>query len=119
MAFGDKPGPVAVQTPTPNPNLTAALQGSLATIEESPNSPLSEATTDSVDILLDRINGAFAEGLPEKLTDETLVQVINLYRSQALRFEQEEEIKKTKSPRTRKSAADEVVGADLLSLLGE
>jgi hypothetical protein len=87
----------------PDPNLTAALQGSLEIVTANPESPLTEATPDSVDILLDRINSAFAEGLPEKLTDETLRQVITVYRSQALRWTQEEEIKKAKGPRTRKA----------------
>lgn len=114
MAFGDKIGLVPSPSPSPNPNLTAALQGSLDAIEAAPDSPLTEATADSVDILLDRINSAFAEGMPEKLTDETLMQAINLYRSQALRWEQDEEIKKAKGPRTRKSIA-EAITIDLLS----
>ncbi len=87
----------------PDPNLTAALEGSLALVTENPDSPLTEATPDSIDILLDRINNAFAEGLPEKLTDETLRQVITAYRSQALRWTQEEEIKRAKGPRTKKA----------------
>ena len=121
MAFGDKIGLVSpTPTPSPNPNLTAALQGSLDAIETSPESPLTEATTDSVDILLDRINSAFASGMPEKLTDETLMQAINLYRSQALRWEQDEEIKKAKGPRTRRSPADKLAGGvNLLDLLEE
>lgn len=79
-----------------DPNLTAALSGTLEFFENQ-DSPLAEATPDSVDELLDRANTAFAEGVPEKLTDETLLKLVTLYRAQALKWQQDEEIKKTKT----------------------
>lgn len=93
-------------TPTPNANaqnLTSALRGSLTLItNETPNddsipSPLLEASPDSIDILLDRINTGMIEG--KILSDEDLKLGIELYRAQALRFAQESENKK---PRARK-----------------
>ncbi len=82
-------------------NLKGALAGSLRIISENPpDSPLTEVTTDSVDELLERINGAFAEGMPEKLTDATLVRAVDLFRAQALKWEQDEEIRASKT-RTR------------------
>lgn len=92
-------------TPTPNTqNLTSALRGSLTLItnedennSENIPSPLLEASPDSIDILLDRINTGMIEG--KILSDEDLKLGIELYRAQALRFAQEAENKK---PRARK-----------------
>lgn len=101
----------------PNDNLTSALRASLSLVEDNPTSPLSEATPDSVDELLDRINSAMAEGLPEKITDETLRKVIDLYRAQAYRFQQDEENKPrraapgTKTPKPKPLA--EIIDLDL------
>lgn len=104
MAFGDKPP----TRPAANPNLTAALRASLTLIEnqektptiantEPEPSPLLEATPDSVDELLDRINNHLIEG--KVLSDETLMEAVNLYRSQAYKYAQEQE---TKKPRTKR-----------------
>jgi len=71
-------------------NLLAALRGSLRVIENpapgvDPDSPLSEATADSVNFLLSEINDALAEGMPEKITDEKLALAVDIFRAQALR----------------------------------
>jgi hypothetical protein len=99
-------------------NLTTALEGSLRLVSENPFSdhvsPLLEATPDSVDELLDRVNSCFVEGLPEKVTDSDLLRLVEIYRSQALRWTQEEEIKKTKTKRAASRAPVEAVDIDLL-----
>jgi len=82
-----------------DPNLTAALTGTLEFFENQ-DSPLIEATPDSIDVLLDRINSAWAEGMPSKVDDKTLMDLVLQYRAQALRWSQEEETKKT----TRRTA---------------
>jgi len=96
----------------PNDNLTAALEGSLEIIIQNPDSPLAEATPDSVDELLDRINGHLAEGLPGKISDSDLLAVIRVYRAQALKWQQDEQTKKTKTPRSAKKIA-EAINIDL------
>lgn len=104
MAFGDKTNPAK----PPNSNLSAALRASLTLIEnqdkvatiantEPEPSPLLEATPDSVDELLDRINNHLIEG--KVLTDETLMEAVLLYRTQAYRYAQDQENKKPRAPR--------------------
>ena len=95
-----------------DPNLTGALRASLKVIENqaqegelSGDSPLLEATPDSIDVLLDRINEAMAAGLPGTITDETLLQLCDGFRAQALRWNQEEQ---QKPKRQRKSHAEAV-----------
>ena len=97
------------QTTTPNFNLLAALRGSLRVIDNpapgtDPDSPLSEATADSVNYLLGEINDALAEGMPERITDERLIQVVDIFRAQALRWLTEEAEKKNKPRGTRTKA---------------
>lgn len=79
-----------------NPNLSAALRGTLEAFENQ-DSPLAEATPDSIDTLLDRVNTAWAEGAPGKIDDKTLMDLVTQYRAQALRWSQEEETKKTRT----------------------
>lgn len=86
-----------------DPNLTAALTGTLEAFENQA-SPLAEATPDSVDILLDRINQAWAEGLPSKVDDKTLMDLVVHFRAQNLRWSQEEETKKTRTRATSRAA---------------
>lgn len=96
----------------PNPNLTAAMRASLENSmsdNQDSDSPLRLADENSIDILLDRINTAMAEGLPEKITDEELQKVINLYRAQAFKWEQDEQIKATKTRGTGRRSHKEVV----------
>lgn len=103
-----KPKPESAKTP--NPNLTAALRASLESIdnplEEAPegfdgsDSPLETVTTDSVDILLDRVNDHLTSGLPDRITDDLLRRMVDIYRAQALYWEQEEA--KPKTPRGKK-----------------
>ena len=81
----------------PDPNLTAALNASLKLVDENPTSPLTEATPDSVDLYLDRINAHLIEGAPDRITDEELIRVVEFYRAKALTWTQEEQVKKTKS----------------------
>lgn len=81
-------------------NLAAALRASLHLVENpapgTEDSPLGEATVDSVNFLLDEINNALAEGMPEKITDEKLAVLVDIYRAQALRWQTEEQEKKDK-----------------------
>lgn len=100
----------------PNENLSAALRASLRIVESSSDgsepipSPLSEATPDSVDILLDRINTHMIEG--KILSDADLRLAIDMYRSQALRYAQEQENKKPRTPRGTKSTLKAVLDLD-------
>jgi hypothetical protein len=103
-------------TDTPNPNLKAALVGSLRLIESesepqsgTDESPLREATVDSVDYFLDRINQKLIDGMP--VPNQDLEQLANFYRAQALKWAQEEDIKKTKSQtkREKKFAPGEIM----------
>jgi len=96
----------------PNENLTAALQGTLNMLNEQ-GSPLAEATPDSVNELLDRVNSAFAEGLPERLTDATLLRLIQIYRAEALRWQQDEQKKTTRVSKTSRRPLGEVLDLDL------
>jgi hypothetical protein len=98
-------------TKGPNLNLTAALRASLELIDNpldpsepegftGTDSPLEQVTTDSVDILLERINEHIAAGLPERVTDDLLRRLVDNFRAQALYWEQEEA--KPKTPRGSK-----------------
>ena len=102
----------------PNGNLTAALRASLKVIDsqqESPvegftgaDSPLTEVTPDAIDILLNRFSEHLIDGAPERITDEALSHMVDIYRSQALRWEQEES-----TPKTRKSTKKPSEAMDL------
>lgn len=81
-----------------NKNLTAVLQGSLDMINEN---PLTEATTDSIDALMEKINSACVEGLPGKITDEDLLRFIQIWRAKALQWAQEEQAKANKPSRKK------------------
>lgn len=99
----------------PDSNLTASLRGSLQIIEsqDSANpfpSPLNEATPDSVDILLDRINNHMIEG--KILSDADLRHGIDLYRSQALKYAQDQQTKKPRAKSGPKSSIKEVLDLD-------
>lgn len=84
-------------------NLTGALKGSLEAFSE--NSPLSEDSgKNAVDEFLDRINEDLVAGATEKLTDERLSHLANLYRSQALRWEQEEQMRPTRKKKSHAEA---------------
>lgn len=66
-------------------------------------SPLVEATPDSIDELLDRINNHLAAGLPEKVTNESLMKIVEAYRAQAVKWTAE--VAETgRAPRGRKKA---------------
>lgn len=97
----------------PNENLAAALRASLHLVENpapgTEDSPLGEATVDSVNFLLSEINDALAEGMPEKITDEKLAVLVDIYRAQALRWQTEEEEKRNKPRGTRKSTKGIIV----------
>lgn len=114
------PTPKPNQTSVPNENLTSALRASLQIVTATPTenqipSPLSEATPDSVDILLDRINNHMIEG--KILSDADLRLAIDMYRSQALRYAQEQENKKPRTPRGTKSTLKAVLDLDNLDEL--
>lgn len=98
----------------PDENLTAALQGTLDILNESPEaeSPLAEATPDSIDLLFERINQNLAEGLPEKISDSDLLRVVQIYRAQALKWSQDEEIKRNK-PRASKKPLGKLIDINL------
>jgi len=94
-------------------NLKAALRGSLHLIENpapnsDPTSPLSEATADSVNFLLSEINDALAEGMPEKITDEKLSVLVDIYRAQALKWATDEIEKKNKPRGTRRKKDEDL-----------
>jgi hypothetical protein len=102
----------------PNENLTAALRGTLRIVEAeakrevqvpSPEqpiptgpSPLSEVEANSLDEEIDRINQHFIDGTPEKITDDALDRAIDRFRAEALKWEQDEQTKKSKARTTTK-----------------
>jgi len=87
-----------------DPNLTGALRASLESFTE--NSPLAEGNDEnSIDEYLDRINEDLVAGAVEKITDDRLHKLVDLYRAQALRWTQEEQ---TKAPRQRKSGGNAI-----------
>jgi hypothetical protein len=103
--------------PKPNENLTASLRATLQIVKAEDEddsdpipSPLNEATPDSVNILLDRINNHMIEG--KILTDADLRLGIDLYRSQALRYAQEQETKKPRARSGAKSTLKQVLDLD-------
>ncbi len=77
--------------------------------DSPPDSPLRLADENSVDILLDRINTHMAEGLPEKITDQDLMKTIDIYRSQAFKWEQDEQKKLEAGKGTRRRSHKEAV----------
>lgn len=88
----------------PSSPLMAALRGTLRVVENidpEDTSPLSEATANSVNLLLDEINNALADGMPERITDDKLAQLVDIYRAQALAYATEQEEKKTRPRATR------------------
>lgn len=106
----------------PNENLTGALRATLELVKNedkakdhqqpdqapypSPeNSPLAEVSADALDEELDRINEHLIAGVPEKVTDESLTKLIDIFRARALLWEQEEENKKAGIRKTTKKVA--------------
>lgn len=80
------------------------------------DSPLREATPDSVDHLLDEMNQAMVAGMPERITDEKLIQLINAYRTQAEHWQTADAEKRASgNGRKRKPTVE---GLDLSGLLG-
>jgi hypothetical protein len=100
-------------SPKPNQNLTSSLRASLTLIENENSipSPLLEADPNSVDLFLERINNHMVEG--KILTDEDLKLGIDLYRAQALRFEQEQQTKKPRAKAGTKPTIKEVLDLEL------
>lgn len=103
-----KPAQPTLPSP-PNENLTAALRATLRVVENEPldndiPSPLTEATPDSIDILLNRINNHLIAG--KILSDLDLRQTIDIYRSQALRYAQEQQ---TKKPRAKNNTPKQTI----------
>jgi len=107
-----------------NENLTGALRGSLQIIESQDSgqptdpaetSPLREATPDSIDELLAKVNEAFGQGLPSAVTDDILYSLVLRYRAEALKWEQDEQIKrdKPKTPRANKKSIAEALELDI------
>lgn len=96
-----------------NENLTAALQGTLKALDDpTTQSPLTEATPDSIDLLLDRINAHLVAGAPEEISDAELLRLVEIYRAQALKWQQDEQIKQSKRPR-KSDLKDPVDAMDL------
>lgn len=113
----DKPTQTTAPDPEPKPNdnLTAAMRASLSLMKHEDDqipSPLNEATPDSVDILLDRINTHMIEG--KILTDEDLRLGIDLYRAQALKYSQEQQTKKPRARPGTKATLKQVLDLDEL-----
>jgi len=71
------------------------------TDSEAPTSPLTEATPDSVDELLDLMNRSMVAGMPEAITDDKLVKLIAAYRRQAENWLIQEAEKRAAGPRKR------------------
>lgn len=99
--------------PGENLNLTGALRASLRIIENdkpsnevSPNiaesSPLQEVDPNALDEELTRLNENLIQGIPEKITDDSLAKIVDLYRAQALKWSQDEQTKKRAPSGTRK-----------------
>lgn len=111
----------------PDPNLTAALKLSLAAVNDGPSreppdfatdSPLREVLPTSLAELTDRVNQKLVAGLPEEITDELLDRYVDLWRAEALRWRQEEEIKAAKTPRKRQKGFDADTGpGEVLDIL--
>ena len=91
----------------PDPNLTGALRGSLELFTQ--NSPLAENAGDqAVDEFLDRINEDLVAGAVDKITDERLGMLVNMYRAQALRWTQEEAAKPARTSRKKSALAPDI-----------
>ncbi len=110
----------------PNQNLTGALRASLALIEgggdqnlgegfegQAATSPLAEASPDSVDLFFDRINQHLFEGFPERITDSEIARLTDVFRAQALRWEQEESQPKERKSRGKAKTHAEAIDVDL------
>lgn len=99
--------------------LMAGLRASLRVVEDidpTDDSPLREATADSINTLLDEINNNLAEGMPEKTTDEQLYQMVDMFRAQAATWVTQEVEKQNKPRRGRKGKPDKFESGDLLDI---
>jgi hypothetical protein len=92
-------------THSSNPTLAGALRASLRIVENTPlESPLAEATIDSIDLLLDELDQNLVAGMPEAITDEKLIALIDVFRAQAINWEMQQQAETPK--RSRKTAAN-------------
>jgi hypothetical protein len=67
------------------------------------NTPLADLPTDSIDEFLDRINQDLVAGAPERITDERLAKLVELYRQEAAAWE----TKQREKPERKTKAAGE------------
>ncbi len=78
------------------------------------NSPLAELGTDNqIDEFLSRINDDLVAGAPEKITDERLGKLVELYRKQAVDWVQAQADKPERKTGTRKKTIAEALNLDI------
>ncbi len=82
--------------------LNAPLRASLALVEgrtEGASNPLREADPASMEELYDRINAKLAAGMPEAITDDDLLPVVNDLIAQRARWQREQTTRAAAGPR--------------------
>jgi hypothetical protein len=80
------------------------------------NTPLADLPTDSIDEFLERINADLIAGAPEKITDERLSKLVELYRQEATAWEtkqREKPERKTRTPGEKKQEIAFALGIKL------
>ena len=113
LGFGSKNpllGSTAIAVPideTPVPKFVST--GALEAIETGENSPLREADPDAINFLLDKLNSALVEGLPKKINDDDLRNLVDLYRAKAIQWDIEEAEKRDKPKGQRKKSFIEAI----------
>lgn len=80
------------------------------------HTPLADLATDHVDEFLTRINEDLIAGMPEKITDERLSRLVELYRQEAITWEtkqREKPERKAKAPGEKKQEIALALGIKL------
>lgn len=91
-----------------NPVPKFVSTGALEAIETGQDSPLREADPDAINFLLDKLNNALVEGLPRKITDPELYQLVDLYRARAIQWDIEEAEKRDRPKGKKKSIIEAI-----------
>lgn len=108
--FAGSTAPALASPIEENPVPKFVSTGALEAIESGTDSPLREADPDAINLLLDKLNNALVEGLPKKITDDDLRNLVDLYRAKAIQWDAEEAEKrdKPKGQRKAKSAVEAI-----------
>lgn len=87
-----------------------------ASLRNGETSPLSEADPKSLDILFERVTAKLVQGLPEPITDDDLLPVLETFRAKRELFLTEQARKESEPKRSRRGSGTKVDARELLEL---